>query len=393
MHILIIPSEHFITETQPLAGIFQYHQSKALINAGHQIGVISVGYITPRYLFNKYNYKKEEKIDNINIERKYKQLYFPHRYIPFNFLKKGYVKMAEDLYKKYINKFGIPDIIHAHNFLYAGIIAKFLKNKYGINYIITEHSSSFVLDKISNKKIKLIQNVAANASKVTAVSSSFNKILEKYTESSIDLLPNIVDDFFFQKDLKNKMSEDFTFLHIASLDKNKNQELLIKSFEKIAKINDKIHLNIAGAGNMRNILENLVKKIGIENQVSFLGLISQEKVRDEMMKSDCFVLTSNFETFGVVLIEALACGLPIISTKCGGPEDIVNYKNGILIDVKNQVQLENAMFMMYEKVKEYDKLKLRNDANENFGQEAFVKNIIKYYELGKIINNKGVSSG
>lgn len=141
MHILIIPSEHFITQTQPLGGIFQYHQAKALSNARHQVGVLSVGYITLRYLISKYIYNKEEKIDNINIKRDYQQLYFPHRYIPFHILKSNYIKMTDKLYSEYIKEFGIPDIIHAHNFLYAGIIAEFLKYKYGINYIITGYQS------------------------------------------------------------------------------------------------------------------------------------------------------------------------------------------------------------------------------------------------------------
>ena len=181
MHILIIPSEHFITQTQPLGGIFQYHQAKALNNAGHQIGVLSVGYITPRYLVSKYIYKKEEKKENINIKREYKQLYFPHRYMLFKILKNNYIKMADKLYKEYIKEFGIPDIIHAHNFLYAGIIAEFIKDEYGVNYIVTEHSSSFVRNKLSSGKIKSIENVAKNALKVTAVSSSFNNILKEYT--------------------------------------------------------------------------------------------------------------------------------------------------------------------------------------------------------------------
>ena len=143
MHILIIPSEHFITQTQPLGGIFQYHQAKALNNAGHQIGVLSVGYITPRYLVSKYIYKKEEKKENINIKREYKQLYFPHRYMPFKILKNNYIKMADKLYIEYTKEFGIPDIIHAHNFLYAGLVAESLSKKYDIPYIITEHSSAF----------------------------------------------------------------------------------------------------------------------------------------------------------------------------------------------------------------------------------------------------------
>jgi glycosyltransferase involved in cell wall biosynthesis len=369
MHILIIPSEHFITQTQPLGGIFQYYQAKALNNAGHQIGVLSVGYITPRYLISKYIYKKEEKTNDINIKRYYKQLYFPHRYMPFKILKNNYIKMADKLYGEYIKEFGIPDIIHAHNFLYAGVIAEFLKDKYGIKYIVTEHSSSFVRNKISNEKIRSIENVAK----------------KEYNKTNIDLLSNIVDDFFFQKKIQKKISNDFIFLHIASLDKNKNQELLIRSFEKIVKLNDEVYLNIAGDGYMRNFLESLVKKLNIEKQVNFLGRIPQERVREEMMKSDCFVLSSNFETFGVVLIEALACGLPLIATKCGGPEDIVNEQNGILINVENQLQLEDAMMNMYKNVNKYDKEKLRNDAKDRFGEKAFIKNAMKYYEVG--INN------
>lgn len=381
MHILIIPSEHFVTQIQPLGGIFQYHQAKALNNVGHQIGILSVGYITPRYLVSKYIYKKEEKKENINIKREYKQLYFPHRYIPFKVLEANYIKMADKLYKEYIKEFGIPDIIHAHNFLYAGIIAKFIKDEYGVNYIVTEHSSSFVRNKLSSGKIKSIENVAKNALKVTAVSSSFNNILKEYTKTNIDLLPNIVDDSFFQKKFQNKISKNFIFLHIASLDKNKNQELLIKSFEKIAKLNHNVYLNIAGSGYMKKYLESLVKKLDIQKQVNFLGRISQEKVRDEMMKSNCFVLSSNFETFGVVLIEALACGLPLIATECGGPKDIVNKQNGILIKTNNQLELKKAMLYMYENSYKYDREKLRNGAKEKFGEKTFIENVIKYYKV------------
>lgn len=382
MHILIIPSEHFITETQPLGGIFQYYQAKALSKAGYEIGVLSVGYITTRYLFTKYNYKKKEKIENINIKREYKQLYFPHRYLPFNILKSSYIKMADKLYKEYTKEFGKPDIIHAHNFLYAGIIAEFLKEKYGVNYIITEHSSSFVRNKLSNQKIKVIETSSKNALKVTAVSSSFQNILKQYTKIEVGLLPNIVDSFFFQKDFQKKVIDDYIFLHIASLDKNKNQELLIRSFQKLTKFNDKIYLHIAGDGYMREYLENLVKELSIEKRVNFLGQISQERVRDEMMKSDCFVLSSNFETFGVVLIEALACGLPLIATKCGGPEDIVNDGNGLLVDVDSQEELEQAMKYMFENAKNYERKRLREDAEERFGKDAFVKNATKYYKLG-----------
>ncbi|MDQ1245249.1 MAG: L-malate glycosyltransferase [Campylobacterota bacterium] len=381
MHILIIPSEHFITQSQPLGGIFQYHQAKALSKVGHKIGILSVGYITPRYLFSKYHYEKKENINNINILRFYKQLYFPHRFIPFSILKDGHIQMADDLYNKYINEFGKPDIIHAHNFLYAGVVANYLNQKYNIPYMITEHSSSLVKAKFTKNKIGTIRSIAKNAFQITAVSSAFVKVLKSIVDVDVEILPNVLDEFFIQQNFIKNEIEDFVFLNIAGLDKNKNHMLLIKAFASKFK-DTKAILKIGGSGYMLNKLFLLVKDLEIEKQVEFLGRLTQKEVRQEMMCADCFVLSSNYETFGVVLIEALACGIPLIATKCGGPEDIANDTNGILVDVCNQKQLENAMLYMYENAKKYDKKQLREDAIKRFGENTFITNVLKYYGAG-----------
>lgn len=382
MHILIIPSEHFITESEPLGGIFQYHQAKALNNAGFTIGVLSVGYMSTRYLLRKYTYVRIQQDNNINILREYKQLFFPYRYLPFNFLKNGFIQMADKLIKTYVKHFGKPDIIHAHNFLYAGVISEYIKEKYGINYIITEHSSTFARYKFSTNSIHAIQRIAKNASSVTAVSSNFINLLEKYTNSKIGILPNLVNEYFFEKDFLIKSNDFFTFLHVGSLDKNKNQELIIKSFKKIALLNNKVRLKIVGNGSMIKYLESLVSNLNIKKQVDFLYRISPERVRHEMMNASCFILSSNYETFGVVLIEALACGLPLISTKCGGPEDIINRKNGVLVEIGNQSELEDAMAFVYSNRSKFLSVDLRNEAKERFGEEAFINNVTKYYEQG-----------
>ena len=198
-------------------------------------------------------------------------------------------------------------------------------------------------------------------------------------------MPNIVDSFFFEEKFEKLTKTEFIFFNVASLDDKKNHTLLLNAFANIF-IGLPIKLKIAGDGPLGDNLKKEVEKLDIQKQVNFLGRISQERVREEMMKSDCFVLSSNFETFGVVLIEALACGLPLIATKCGGPEDIVNEQNGILIDVENQLQLEDAMMTMYKNASKYDKQKLRSDAKDRFGEKAFIKNAMKYYEVG--INNE-----
>ena len=383
MHILVIPSEHFMTKEQPLGGIFQYHQAKALAKFGYKVGILSVGYITPRYLFKQYKYEKSEKLDGLNIKRNYKQLYFPHRFLSFKFLKKSYINLAENLYLEYIKEFGQPEIIHAHNFLYGGLIAYDLFTKYKVPYMITEHSSSFSRYKLSDEIRECIHESAYHAFEVTSVSSSFRILLEEYTKSHINILPNIVDEYFFEKRFLKQNKEEFIFLNIASLDENKNQTLLIETFAKVAKKKKNVSLRIAGSGIMEIQLKKLVQKLKIEKKVVFLGRIEQEKVRDEMMHADSFVLTSNYETFGVVLIEALACGTPLIATKCGGPEDIVNISNGKLITTGSKSELESAMYAMYDHYEEYDSAKLRNDTKERFGEDAFVRIISLYYNEGK----------
>lgn len=386
MHILILPSEHFITKTQPLAGIFQHHQAKALAKFGHKVGVLSVGFITPRYLFKTYKYNKNEILNDVNIKRNYNQLYFPHRYMPIKILKNNYIKMAHKLYNEYTKEHGKPDIIHAHNFLYAGIIASYLKAKYKINYIITEHSTGFARGFFAEEYDEEIKKSYTNASVVTAVSSPFISLISKRTNLDVKLLANIVDEYFFAKAFENQKKDNFTFFNVASLDDKKNHRLLLLAFSKIYK-NKNVFLNIAGDGPLEKQLKELSNSLGIQNQVEFLGRINQEKVREEMMSSDCFVLSSNYETFGVVLIEALSCGLPLIATKCGGPEDIVNETNGILVDVENKKQLEDAMMFMYDKAKKYDREVLREDAKERFADEVFVRRVEKYYEIG-IKNDK-----
>lgn len=387
MHVLILPSEHFKTVSSPLGGIFQYHQANALRKDKHKIGILSVGFITPRFVFRSYKYNKTEEIGGIQIKRKYKKLYFPFRFMPMSFLVPGSIKLIDRLYQQYTNEFGEPDVIHAHNIFYAGFLAEYLKKKYAINYIITEHSSTFYTAHFSPSELTAIQRIANHASVFTAVSSRLRNVLKKYIQAEIDLLPNVVDNSFFMADLTTKKDNEFIFLNVASLDANKNQELLIRSFDKLAKSNKNLLLHIAGDGPLKEHLKALTKELQLEKQVKFLGRITAKEVRAEMINSDCFVLSSNHETFGVVLIEALACGLPLVATRSGGPEDIVNEQNGLLVEVKNQNQLQDAMALIFSNKEMYDKMNLRNQAKIKFGEEAFVHNAINYYKKA-IYNGK-----
>lgn len=378
-HVLIIPRGHLMTQVMPLASIFEFHQAKALKDSGFKVGMISIGSIPFRKEFLFYPYNSIEVINGIFLLRNYKRFLIPFRLSNFSRLKKRYFDLFFDQFKIYVDTYGLPDIIHAHNFLFSGLVAMEISKLYNIPYVITEHSSSYALGRISKKMKTEIKICSNKAKKVLAVSSSFAKLLNEKFGLSTLVLPNIIDDAFTINDFSTKKSyEHFVFLNVAALDSNKNHELLIRSFAITFK-GTRVILKIAGIGPLRNKLEILCKDLGVADQVLFLGLLTRDKVKDEMFHANCFVLSSNYETFGVVLIEALSCGIPVISTDCGGPIDIVSNFNGLLIDVGNVEQLSNAMKYMFINKSMYDPTYIRAEVLKKFGAETFVEQVSKIY--------------
>lgn len=379
MHILIIPSEHLVTEKAPFEGVFQLEQARALARAGHQVGIISAGVITLRYLFSGYPYKRQELFENVHISRRYERIFAPARYYPEKAFQKKVSLLFFTEFDTYVDKYGRPDVVHAHNFLRAGFVAAELKDKHGIPFVLTEHNTGFARGLIPQNLDGDLRVVCEKAAFVTCVSLPFKKLLDQRLDCSFEVFHNIVDNIFFEGQLTEKNTDCFRFLNVALMDEKKNQALALSAFSKKFK-NQKYRLTFIGDGPLESKLKNLAKQLGIAGQVEFLGRLPRESVRDEMLKSQCFILPSTFETFGVVLIEALACGIPLVATKCGGPEDIVNDGNGILIDVGSEGQLGAAMEKIVKTHANYRPEQLRAEAQSKYGERAFTDRAIAIYQ-------------
>ena len=130
----------------------------------------------------------------------------------------------------------------------------------------------------------------------------------------------------------------------------------------------------------------MVEQLNLSDKIKLIGLIDREEVVKQLDDCDVFVLPSHYETFGVVLIEALSRGVPVISTYCGGPECIVNESNGILVEPKNVNQLAEALLKMYHHHNDYDKALLRKEVIANYGKAAFYNNVLNIYH--SVIQNK-----
>lgn len=409
-HILVIPSEEFIPENSPLSGIFQYHQVSILKKAGYKVGVISISLsftipmILKALLLKLINKKVNNKADDYSFTSLvlvgYNKLLNPSKYIisdncegipvikidgfyfhpPIeNKNDYGWIKAGLTAFKRYIEIYGKPDIIHAHNAIYAGMLAYKIKEKYKINYIITEHSTVYERGVIKEKSIlNKVSNAYKNSNGLYAVSLPFCNFLNKmFSIVKFKKLPNVLDPFLENMEYTSKKSSahPFTFLNIAELHPKKDHFTLLHAFKSVLKIHPDIQLIIGGDGELSEELHELVSKEDIGHAVHFAGLLSRPEVLKYIQNADCFVLSSKYETFGVVLIEAMLFGKPVIATKCGGPEDIVTDISGILVETENELSLRNAMIDMIKNHSTYQNEEIRNFTINNFGKTIFLNRI------------------
>ena len=240
------------------------------------------------------------------------------------------LKKGKQLLKNYINENGRPDVVHVHSFL-AGELALWVKKEFEIPYVVTEHSSSFERKLLSESELKLAYEVFENSHANISVSQSLSNAIRHYfNDLQFQIIPNVVDTDYFNL-VENRTKDKFQFINIAHLTKNKNQLHLIHSFTEAFRDNTFYQLLIVGHGPEKNNLQNWIDANNMNSQITLYGSASREGVKNLLHQSDCFVLSSKIETFGVVLIEAMSCGLPVLSTKCGGPESIItNDDIGIL---------------------------------------------------------------
>ncbi len=224
-----------------------------------------------------------------------------------------------------------PNIIHTHLHTCIYGIPWALTHK--VKFFHTIHSDPEF--EFSKKIIKIMKFMYKNDIIVPIAISDVIKqkanLLYKVPLEKIKVAYNPVDtDKFY---LKNKISKNFIrFVNVGRLNENKNQKMLIEAFFEVQKEFPNTKLALIGDGVLRKNLEEQVKKNKLEDKVEFYGNI--DYVEKILNKSDIFVLTSIYEGVPISIIEAMACGLPIIATNVGGIKDIVN-KNGILIEDLN----------------------------------------------------------
>ncbi len=368
MKVLILPSWYPSSENQ-IQGTFFKEQAKMIsLKKKCNIYVISINKVSKfksikkTFTINrsKNQYFTELKIELINLK--------------FSILNSIFRKIAEKFVLFYfINKFGKPDLIHLHSFS-AGRMALWFNNKFKIPFMVTEHSSSFFRNKYPRKQLILAKQIFSNSSLNTAVSPELCKLLEKRFNSHFMYIPNFIDTGFFRN---NSTTKEYTYISIGSLDENKNHIFLVKAFHKNFIKNNSLTLIIVGDGGKLKQLQGYIDQHKLNKNVFLFGKANRNKIKELLNSSSYYVHSSKYETFGISIIEAMSCGLPVVSTKCFGPEHIINNKTGIL----SEHNIEDFSIALNEILKnKYNSDYIRKYIINNFDKKIISTRILNEYK-------------
>ncbi len=326
-----------------------------------------------KYLFMKKNYVIEE-----NGYKTYVKRMLNVERINFDIQINRYVKVLDKAFNAYLKENPKPDVIHAMVTIPAGYAACILGAKYHIPVVVTEHAT-YYKDFYNQDKMKYTEFVLKNAY-YTSVSKYMLNDLPDYVKNS-KWLPNLVDTKSFM--LKRKKINGLHIAKVCAFRKGKRVEDLLSALKIIVdenKISD-VSLTIVGDGYLKEFYQEKCRELGLEQYVTFTGRKTKEEIAQILNESNIFVITSSNETFCIPGIEALASGMPVVSTKCFGPEEYIDNNCGKLVEIGDTKQLAQAIMDVYQNINSYDINYLRSIANRYSAQNVTDIAINIYKEL------------
>ena len=392
MNLFIIPS-WYPSQAQPIGGIFTKEQAEAIAEFcpdirvmvstwGHCDGELSIR--SPLQAIKVLKWRLQQRNDQVRKHHAVCEIFNPvlswsHR-LPF-----GGVKRLRDVNRRNlrlaIERFGKIDIIHAHVSYPAGYVASILSREFGLPYVLTEHMSPFPFPSLmrDGELMPEIKQAFAHAYESIAVSPSLGHRMAALGLKAPIVIPNVVDERRFRLG-GPPPSDKFVFFTLCGLTDQKGIDHLLEAIALWNPPADHFEFRIGGDGTMREAYQAMAQRLGVSDRVRWLGAVSREDAPRLFRECHIYVMPSRHETFGVVYAEAIASGKPIIATRCGGPESIVNETNGRLVEIGDVKGLSAAMQQMAAQWDQFSPVAIHQDFDRRFSRSAVVAQLRTLYE-------------
>jgi L-malate glycosyltransferase len=235
-----------------------------------------------------------------------------------------------------------PDIIHASIGYPGGLLGWSVARKLSVPFVFTEHTKPE--NNFRSLWHKLTTRFAVQkAAAVMAVGGRLATEMHTQYQTEAIVIPNIVDIEKYEG-VTPSTKDLWQLGFIGGMNTPvKGLDILLKACSTIG---NPFELHICGAGVLMESYKRLADELGIGSRCIFYGFIHPSQMPTFFSKIHTLICSSRYETFNISLIEAMACGLPVVSTRCGGPEDFVNDRNGILCEPENPETLKDAIIAL-----------------------------------------------
>ncbi|TAE65050.1 MAG: glycosyltransferase [Bacteroidetes bacterium] len=259
-----------------------------------------------------------------------------------------YIYAMKKAVSRFIKMYGLPQLVHVHVPIKAGTVGLWMQKKYKLPLIVSEHYGIYndvAPDKFSARHMSFqlrTKNIVAAANELLVVSNNLGQGIQQYVGvKPFTTVLNVVNEQLFYHNTKVQKNEVFTWVHASTMDYPKNTEGIIRAFVKLHAHNPASQLVLAGIRTAQ--VQGLLHQLGNPSYIHYLGMISQAELALVFQQSHAFVLFSRFENMPCVVLEALSCGLPVVTTDVGGLPEVINPENGVLVSSENEQELQVAM--------------------------------------------------
>lgn len=358
----------------PMNGIFAFDQAKALATLGNEVVMV---------VLDLRSIRRKRKLflnlyDKCNVHVVH--FSFPLGKMPSKIHDFIDWVLGGFLIKLSFRFYSAPEIIHSHFLRQSYTVSRIFR----VNYprLFSTIHDSHLMKGVSRSDLIKLNRIQSNSIIIT-VSPELSEVLRSNSISS-RVINNMIDEdiFFYNNERKN--NPRINAVSAGALIERKGMKDLILAWKELPSWVE-TNLVILGDGPMRMELEELIIINQLNERIKIEGAYERAQFAEYLDSSKYFVLASKNESFGVVYAEALMHGVPVIATKSGGPESLVNETNGILIEVGNLKELVEAIINMEMKYNEFDSTTISNQIKKVYGTRSIVQKLQEIYLSRSII--------
>jgi Glycosyltransferase len=275
-----------------------------------------------------------------------------------------------------------PDVVHAHAGRSAAVLATRAAVSSGVPVLMTEHKSNLHTFWLTRHGWRQLRDAYESCARLFAVSNGLKESLESAFPSTRDRWAvnyNAVDMELFRIDADRRRSLQATqcrILFLGGLTRRKGLQTLL---EALARLPAQFMLTVAGPDASAERVLAMARRFGVQSRVSAAGLVDRRSVAALLNEHHVLAVPSYQETFGLVCAEALACGTPVVATRCGGPEEIVTPDFGMIVEPHDSQALAAAIEHVVSSLPQWQPERARAYVQERFSMAALAMRLQQQY--------------